>query len=105
MVALGFTDSRFVGLPVMDLGVAGLVDFVLGCGFCAVGLDGSWWVFVESLAWVGVGCRVFLGGFVGWLTVVVKGVWSIWWLPQAIFSQRFYSNFYVGVVLFMEGMK
>ncbi len=50
MVALGFTDSRFVGLPVMDLGVAGLVDFVLGCGFCAVGLDGSWWVFVESLA-------------------------------------------------------
>ena len=41
MVALGFTDSRFVGFPVMSLGVAGLVHFVLGCGFCAVGLDGS----------------------------------------------------------------
>jgi hypothetical protein len=52
-----------------------------------------------------VGCKVFLGGFVGWLTVVVRGVWSIWWLPRAICSQRFYSNFYVGVVLFMEGMK
>jgi hypothetical protein len=53
-----------LGLPVMDLGVAGLVDFVLGCGFCAVGLDGSWWVFVESLARGGLGwvARCFLVG-------------------------------------------
>ena len=50
MVALGFTDSGFVGLPVMGLSVtsdgfkchrwADLVDFVLGCGIYAVGPGG-----------------------------------------------------------------
>uniref|UniRef100_A0A2N9HIM5 Protein arginine methyltransferase NDUFAF7 n=1 Tax=Fagus sylvatica TaxID=28930 RepID=A0A2N9HIM5_FAGSY len=38
---------------------AGLVDFVLGCGFCAVGLSGlrggSWWVSVGGLARSGSG--------------------------------------------------
>ena len=112
-MALGFTDSGFVRLPVMGLVVAELVDFVLGCGFCVVGLgglqDGSWWVSVEGFGslWVGVGFEVFLGGFVGWLTVVVDGVWSIWWLSWAICSQRFYSNVFVWVwfYLWREGSR
>ena len=56
-MALGFIDSGFVRLPVMGF-VAELVDFVLGCGFCTVGLGGlrggSWWV-SEGGFWLAVG--------------------------------------------------
>jgi hypothetical protein len=52
----------------MGLVVAELVDFVLGCGFCAVGLSGlrgeSWWVSMGGFGslWV-AGC--FLVGLWG----------------------------------------
>ena len=56
-MALGFIDSGFVRLLVMGLVVAELVDFVLGCEFCAVG------------------CEVGHGGF---LSRVLARYWSGW---------------------------
>ena len=59
-----------------------MVDFVLGCGFCAVGLSGlrggSWWVSVGGLACSGLGWVT--GGFVGWLTVVEQLTVCLRWL-------------------------
>jgi hypothetical protein len=47
---------------------------VLGCGFCVVGLSGYEVGYGRfGSQWVGVGCRVFLGGFVGWLVVAHCG--------------------------------
>uniref|UniRef100_A0A2N9I4H0 Uncharacterized protein n=1 Tax=Fagus sylvatica TaxID=28930 RepID=A0A2N9I4H0_FAGSY len=92
MVALGFTDSGFVGVAGDGFRCrrwAGLVDSVLGCGFCAVDLSGlrggSWWVSVGGLArsgsgWV-AGC--FLVGLWGgswWLTVVEQLTGCLRWL-------------------------
>ena len=32
-----------------------------------------------DLRWVGVGCGVIRGGFMGWLAVVVVGFGRLWW--------------------------
>ena len=70
-MALGFTDSGFVRLPVMGLVVAELVDFVLGCEFCAVGCEvghgGFLWGF-----WLAVG-RGGLPGVSWWVCGVARG--------------------------------
>ena len=81
MVALGFTDSGFVGLPVMVLGVAGgsiWLILSLVVGFVQ-------WVLVDykvghgGFLW-GVWVGVFLGGFVGWLMVVEQLTVCLRWL-------------------------
>uniref|UniRef100_A0A2N9IDP8 Protein arginine methyltransferase NDUFAF7 n=1 Tax=Fagus sylvatica TaxID=28930 RepID=A0A2N9IDP8_FAGSY len=79
---------------------AGLVDFVLGCGFCAVGLSGlrggSWWVSVGGLArsgsgWV-AGC--FLVGLWGGSRSALGGsemsVWSQ--IPNSSFVEHLEDN-------------
>ena len=71
MVVLGFTDSGFVGLPVMVLGVAGgpvwlILSLVVG--------------FVQ---WVSVGYEVGHGGFLWgvWLAVCRGGLRGVsWWV-------------------------
>jgi hypothetical protein len=88
VVAIGFTDSGFVGLPVMVLGViAGPIWLILSLvvGFVQwvsmgyeVGHGGFLWG-----VWLAVGrggLRVFLGGFVGWLTVVEQLTVCLGWL-------------------------
>ena len=81
MVVLGFTDSGFVGLLVMVLGVAGgpvWLILSLVVGFVQ-------WVLVDyevghgGFLW-GVWVGVFLGGFVGWLMVVEQLTVCLRWL-------------------------
>ena len=82
MVALGFTDSGFVGLPVMVLGVAGgpvwlILSLVVG--------------FVQ---WVSVGYEVGHGGFLWgvWLAVGRGGLRGVSWCGVARGGLRWWSN-------------
>ena len=77
MLALGFTDSGFVGLRVMVLGVTGGPIWLILClvaGFVqwvSVGYEVGHGGF--GLQWIRVGCGVFLGGFVEWVVVAHGG--------------------------------